>query len=118
MYPAEIAYLFADIRFGTICCRSAALAATTQAGDKIVDMTITSSTFEHNGSIPKLYTCEGKDISPPLAWSGIPAGAKSLALIIDDPDAPDPAAPRMTWVHWVLYNLPVTSIGLTEAGDS
>jgi Raf kinase inhibitor-like YbhB/YbcL family protein len=94
------------------------LAATNQAGDKIVDMTITSSTFEHNGSIPKLYTCEGKDISPPLAWSGIPAGAKSLALIVDDPDAPDPAAPRMTWVHWVLYNLPVTSIGLTEAVHS
>ena len=97
---------------------SAALAATTQAGDKIVDMTITSSTFEHNGSIPKLYTCEGKDISPPLAWSGIPAGAKSLALIVDDPDAPDPAAPRMTWVHWVLYNLPVTSTGLPEAVQS
>jgi phosphatidylethanolamine-binding protein (PEBP) family uncharacterized protein len=76
-----------------------------------MDMAITSSAFAHNGSIPKLYTCEGKDISPPLAWSGVPAGAKSLAMIVDDPDAPDPAAPRMTWVHWLLYNLPVDSAG-------
>ena len=71
-----------------------------------MSMIITSSAFAQNGSIPKLYTCEGKDISPPLAWSGAPANAKSLVLIVDDPDAPDPAAPRMTWVHWVLYNLP------------
>ena len=80
-----------------------------------MSMTITSSAFAQNGSIPKQYTCEGKDISPPLAWSGAPANAKSLVLIVDDPDAPDPAAPRMTWVHWVLYNLPATSTGLPEA---
>jgi phosphatidylethanolamine-binding protein (PEBP) family uncharacterized protein len=70
-----------------------------------MDMTITSSGFDHSGSVPKLYTarakslgCEGKDVSPPRAWSGVPARAKSLALIVDDPDAPDPAAPRMTWM--------------------
>jgi hypothetical protein len=80
-----------------------------------MSMTITSSAFAQNGSIPKQYTCEGKDISPPLAWSGAPANAKSLALIVDDPDAPDPAAPRMTWVHWVLYNLPAAGTGLPEA---
>ena len=79
-----------------------------------MDMAITSSAFAHNGSIPKLYTCEGKDISPPLAWSGVPAGAKSLAMIMDDPDAPDPAAPRMTWVHWVLWDLPPDATGLPE----
>jgi Raf kinase inhibitor-like YbhB/YbcL family protein len=83
-----------------------------------MDMTITSSAFAHNGSIPKLYTCEGKDISPPLAWGGVPNGAKSLVMIVDDPDAPDPAAPRRTWVHWLLYNLPVDSSGLPEAVHS
>ena len=79
------------------------------------NMKLTSTSFGESQSIPKLYTCEGKDVSPPLAWSGVPANAKSLALIVDDPDAPDPAAPRMTWVHWVLYNIPASATGLTEA---
>lgn len=78
-------------------------------------MTLSSSAFSHNGPIPKKYTCDGEDISPPLAWADAPAATKSLALIVDDPDAPDPAAPKMTWVHWVLYNIPVTTTGLTEA---
>jgi Raf kinase inhibitor-like YbhB/YbcL family protein len=78
-------------------------------------LTIASSAFVPNGSIPSLYTCEGKDISPPLTWSGAPAGTKSFALIIDDPDAPDPAAPKMTWVHWVLYNIDSKAAGLPEA---
>jgi hypothetical protein len=80
-----------------------------------MSMQITSTTFSHNGVIPKQYTCDGKDVSPPLSWSGVPANAKSLALIVDDPDAPDPKAPKMTWVHWVLYNLPTTTTGLAEA---
>ena len=71
-------------------------------------MELSSSAFAHNGDIPGQYTCEGSDRSPPLAWTGVPAGTQSLALIVDDPDAPDPAAPRMTWVHWVVYNLPPT----------
>ena len=70
------------------------------------NLKLTSSAFEHQAGIPKRYTCEGEDLSPPLAWDGVPDGARSLALIVDDPDAPDPAAPKMTWVHWVLYNLP------------
>jgi len=77
-------------------------------------LTLTSSAFAHQGDIPKPYTCDGKDISPPLAWSGVPAAAKSLALIVDDPDAPDPKAPRMTWVHWILYNLPPDTAALSE----
>ena len=77
-------------------------------------LTITSSAFVHNGAIPARYTCDGRDISPPLAWSGLPAGAKSLVLIVDDPDAPDPKAPKMTWVHWVLYNIPPEAAGLPE----
>lgn len=77
-------------------------------------LNLTSTAFEHGGAIPSRHTCEGADVSPPLAWSGVPADAKSLALIVDDPDAPDPAAPRMTWVHWVVYNLPPTAHGLPE----
>ena len=83
-----------------------------------MSFTITSSAFAPNGSIPPLYTCEGKDFSPPLAFGDVPAGTKSLALIIDDPDAPDPAAPKMTWVHWVLYNIPPATPGLPEAVQS
>jgi Raf kinase inhibitor-like YbhB/YbcL family protein len=75
---------------------------------------LTSSAFADNQSIPKVYTCEGQDRSPPLAWSSVPAGAKSLVLMVDDPDAPDPAAPKMTWVHWVLYNIPSAATGLPE----
>jgi hypothetical protein len=77
-------------------------------------MTLTSSAFAAGAAIPSRYTCEGQDLSPPLAWSGAPANAKSFVLIVDDPDAPDPAAPRMTWVHWVLYNLPPGASALEE----
>src|SRR5689334_20838414 len=79
------------------------------------NMRIVSTAFSNQSAIPALYTCEGKDISPPMAWADLPAGTKSLALIVDDPDAPDPAAPKMTWVHWVLYNLPVSAAALPEA---
>ncbi|MCB9679122.1 MAG: YbhB/YbcL family Raf kinase inhibitor-like protein [Alphaproteobacteria bacterium] len=75
---------------------------------------LTSPQFEAGGSIPAKHTCEGDDTSPALEWSGLPAGTKSVALIVDDPDAPDPAAPKTTWVHWVLYNLPADSTGLPE----
>lgn len=78
-------------------------------------LTLSSTAFTHQGPIPKQYTCEGDDVSPSLAWTDPPAGTKSFALIVDDPDAPDPKAPRMTWVHWVLYNLPATASSLPEA---
>jgi Raf kinase inhibitor-like YbhB/YbcL family protein len=78
-------------------------------------MQITSSAFTPNGAMPKQYTCEGANVSPPLAWNDVPPNAKSLALIVDDPDAPDPAAPLRIWVHWVLYNLPAGGGGLEEA---
>ena len=80
-----------------------------------MSLTITSRAFAAGGAIPATYTCEGKDVSPPLAWTGAPDGTKSFALIVDDPDAPDPVAPRLTWVHWVLYDLPATTDGLPEA---
>lgn len=77
-----------------------------------MNLTLTSSAFDANGDMPSIHTCDGANISPPLAWSGLPPGTKSLALIVDDPDAPDPAAPQRTWVHWVLYNLPPHASGL------
>lgn len=77
-------------------------------------MRLSSSAFEHLGKIPPCYTCEGANVSPPLSWQDLPAGTKSLALIVDDPDAPDPAAPQRIWVHWVLYNLPADCVGLSE----
>jgi Raf kinase inhibitor-like YbhB/YbcL family protein len=80
----------------------------------MMDLSLTSSAFENGQSIPMRYTCDGANISPPLSWSGFPVGAKSLVLIVDDPDAPDPAAPKRTWVHWVLYNLPLETEGLAE----
>ena len=80
---------------------------------------LTSTAFGHGAEIPAKYTCEGKDVSPPLAWHGVPDGTRALVLIVDDPDAPDPAAPKMTWVHWVLFNLPPDTAGLAEgAGGS
>jgi Raf kinase inhibitor-like YbhB/YbcL family protein len=80
----------------------------------LMALALTSTAFQPSGAIPTVYTCQGKDISVPLAWSGLPAGTRSLALIVDDPDAPDPAAPKMTWVHWVLYNIPPAATGLPE----
>lgn len=88
-----------------------------QAEEKM-SLKITSDAFENNGEIPIKYTCEGQDIAPRLSWEGIPEGAKSLVLIVDDPDAPDPNAPKMTWVHWVLYNIPPNSNGLPEGAAS
>jgi Raf kinase inhibitor-like YbhB/YbcL family protein len=75
---------------------------------------LSSSAFSSGQTIPIKYTCEGQDLSPPLEWTGLPAETKSLALIIDDPDAPDPDAPKMTWVHWILYNIPPSTKGLSE----
>ena len=77
-------------------------------------LAITSPAFDHEGSIPATFTCEGPDRSPALRWSGVPDDAKSLALIVDDPDAPDPKAPKMTYVHWVIYNIPSVAVGLPE----
>ena len=78
-------------------------------------LTLTSPAFEDGAAVPALYTCQGDDVSPPLSWSGVPKGTQSLVLIVDDPDAPDPAAPQRVWVHWVLYNLPPDSTGVPEA---
>jgi Raf kinase inhibitor-like YbhB/YbcL family protein len=80
-------------------------------------LTLTSTAFTANGAMPIEHTCEGADVSPPLAWTGVPAKTASLVLIVDDPDAPDPAHPRTTWVHWVLFDVPPTATGLSKAGS-
>ncbi|HSM99051.1 MAG TPA: YbhB/YbcL family Raf kinase inhibitor-like protein [Gallionella sp.] len=77
-------------------------------------MTLMSPSFKHDGAIPARHTCDGLNISPLLQWAGVPPGSKSLALIVDDPDAPNPEAPKMTWVHWVVYDIPPDSNGLPE----
>jgi len=79
-----------------------------------MSLVVSSPVFADGQSIPTRYTCEGEDVSPPLQFAGVPEGTKSLVLIVDDPDAPDPAAPKMTWVHWLLYNLPADTSGLAE----
>ncbi|HKA14367.1 MAG TPA: YbhB/YbcL family Raf kinase inhibitor-like protein [Myxococcota bacterium] len=90
----------------------AAVAAAVRAEDRLA---LKSSAFADGTAIPSSYTCDGDDRSPPIAWSGVPARAKSLALIVDDPDAPN-----KTWVHWVVYDLPSSASELAEgagAGD-
>ena len=100
----------------TLAC---ALAGMTLAGrvpaEGKMAMKLTSSAFIAGAAIPARFTCEGADVSPALTWEGVPKTAKSLVLIVDDPDAPDPAAPQRTWVHWLLYNLPAETTGLPQA---
>jgi Raf kinase inhibitor-like YbhB/YbcL family protein len=81
-------------------------------------LTLESTAFSDGGEMHSKYTCEGSDIAPPLRWTGVPEGTKSLVLIVDDPDAPDPEAPKMIWVHWVLFNIPANASGLPEAATS
>jgi Raf kinase inhibitor-like YbhB/YbcL family protein len=79
-----------------------------------MSLELSSPAFANGGEIPALFTCEGKDRSPALIWSHVPRETASFVLIVDDPDAPDPRAPKRTWVHWVLYDLPPSAIGLAE----
>ncbi len=79
-----------------------------------MEFTIMSEAFDEGGSIPARFTCDDVDVSPALTWDSVPEGTESFVLIVDDPDAPDPDAPKMTWVHWVLYNIPRSTSGLPE----
>jgi len=85
------------------------------AKEATMDLILTSADFPPGGPIPAIHTCDGANTSPALSWSGVPPDTRSLVLIVDDPDAPDPAAPKMTWVHWVLYNLPPQTMRLPAA---
>lgn len=77
-------------------------------------MILESPVFKHQEPMAAVYTCQGEDISPPLKWREVPPNTKSLALIVDDPDAPDPAAPQRVYVHWVVYNIPANTAELKE----
>jgi len=80
------------------------------AGEKTsMTIQVTSTVFEAGQAIPARHTCSGDDVSPPLAWSGVPSQAKSLALVCDDPDAP-----AGTWVHWVVYGIPPSATAFPE----
>jgi Raf kinase inhibitor-like YbhB/YbcL family protein len=92
----------------------AGAASAAWGGSDAVSFALTSAAFDEGAEIPIRHTCEGEDVSPPLRWSAPPEGSRSLALVVDDPDAPDPRAPRMTWVHWVLVDLPPAAGSLPE----
>ena len=81
-------------------------------------LTIESSVFQNGGAIPRRYTCDAEDLSPPLRWTGAPDKTRAFALIVDDPDAPDPAAPKRVYVHWVLYDLPTSVTSIDEDGEA
>lgn len=91
----------------TATTQSPPITQTSQA--TIAAIKLTSSAFKEGQPIPRQYTCDGVNISPPLEWSGIPKPAKTIAIIADDPDAP-----AGTWVHWVVYNLPADTMGMVE----
>lgn len=80
-------------------------------------MDLSSTALTQGSDMPQQYICEGDDVAPPLCWSDVPDRTRSLALIVDDPDAPDPAAPTMTWVHWVLVDIPPTVAAIPEGGQ-
>ncbi len=100
-----------------LACALLAAFAAGGASAEDAKMRLLSPAFGDHETIPDRYTCEGADISPPLAWGGVPAEAKSLALAVTDPDAPDPRAPRMIWVHWVAHNIPASAEDLPEGAS-
>jgi Raf kinase inhibitor-like YbhB/YbcL family protein len=105
-------------RVGSILLAALLLAAATSSEGESMAFTLHSSAFAPGAEIPRRHTCEGEDVSPPLAWSNPPAGTQSFALIVDDPDAPDPKAPKRTWVHWMVYDLPADVHSLGEGAGS
>jgi Raf kinase inhibitor-like YbhB/YbcL family protein len=109
--------LFA-LRFAVVAAALGLAALGCKRGEAAMSFQLTSPKFSNNGEIPAVYTCEGRNVSPPLSWNDVPAKAKSLALIVDDPDAPDPKAPKRVFVHWVLYNLPTSARSLPEGMTS
>ncbi|HEV8148648.1 MAG TPA: YbhB/YbcL family Raf kinase inhibitor-like protein [Gemmatimonadales bacterium] len=81
-------------------------------------LTLKSPAFTNAGPIPTEYTCDASDVAPALEWSGVPVGTQSFALIVDDPDAPDPQAPKRTYVHWVIYDIPASATGIPRGGKA
>ena len=111
-------YLLVATFFALACAMlgSGAHAESGRSGDADGPL-LTSSAFADGDGIPARYTCDGDNVSPPLEWSDLPEGTMSLALVVDDPDAPDPKAPKITWVHWVVYNIPPESSRLMASAS-
>jgi Raf kinase inhibitor-like YbhB/YbcL family protein len=114
LFTGVVRYAVGIALFGPVA--GSGVGAGAAPGNTGVSMTLSlmSPSFHEGGAIPRKHTCEGQDTSPPLVWSGVRANAKSVALIVDDPDAPDPQKPERTWVHWILYDLPPDLGGLPE----
>jgi hypothetical protein len=116
----RLARVLGAITVGCVCASGAAAcnAETHNAGASNApgagDIHVGSGAFSEGESIPSRFTCEGKDISPELGWKGVPGKAKTLALIVQDPDAPDPAAPKRIWTHWVVYDVPASTQEFAE----
>lgn len=81
-------------------------------------LALTSPAFAPGATLPARFTCDGEGVSPPLLWTDPPEGTRSFALIVDDPDAPDPKAPQTDWTHWVLYDLPAETRELPEGAST
>lgn len=90
------------------------VATTASAETRRSGFELRSNSFVAGAEIPARHTCEGADVSPALTWSGAPTGTRSFALVVEDPDAPDPAAPKRVWTHWVLYDIPRSAASLDE----
>lgn len=105
-------------RLRSLACAASLLLGAVAAQAEETPMRLESPAFAPHAAIPARHTCLGEDLSPALSWSGAPAATKSFALVVDDPDAPDPAAPKRTWVHWVLYDLPSTAASLDEGAGN
>jgi Raf kinase inhibitor-like YbhB/YbcL family protein len=116
--PLAAAIFATSIALASGECRERSRASAAADEDPEIAMELVSPAFAPKGEIPARYTCEGDDLSPPLRWSGVPTAARSLALVVYDPDAPDPRAPKRTWVHWVLYGIPPTATGIGEGASA
>jgi Raf kinase inhibitor-like YbhB/YbcL family protein len=111
---ASLAGCERSTRGDTNAVPSSSIARPPLESDNPVTLTLSSPAFADGMEIPARFTCQGDNVSPPLAWKMVPAGAMSLALVVDDPDAPDPRAPKTTWVHWVVFGIPTQARGLLE----
>jgi Raf kinase inhibitor-like YbhB/YbcL family protein len=106
--PRVLAFLWIALVFSASSCTSSPPISNNQ-GEGTMSIHLTSERFSDGGTIPRQYTCDGENLSPPLSWTGVPDETQSLALIVDDPDAPSG-----TWVHWVIFNLPADLSALPE----
>lgn len=115
---SRVARYAVTLVFALVAGASTGLAKPKPEKEGAMALSVQSPAFASMAGIPRKYTCEGSDTSPPLEWSGAPANTKSFVVLVEDPDAPDPAAPQRIWVHWLLYAVPPTVHRLPEGAAS